>query len=105
MRVVFLDVDGVCNSLASALAYRTFDKFDDVSMHLLQRAATTLDLKFVLSSAWRVGNDIAGCRKIFKRRKYSVIYERLIGMTGRHSLGVRGNEIREWLLAWQLQFP
>lgn len=96
-RIVFLDVDGVCNSLGSCLAFgNTYDRFDPVSGGLLERAAVTLDFYVVLSSAWRTGHDVAGCKRIFSDRRLRVIAERLIDKTG-EGPGVRGNQIALWL--------
>lgn len=95
-RIVFLDVDGVCNSLGSSIVFKNYNVFDPISLGLLETAAAGLDLHFVLSSAWRTGKGLAACKNIFLSRGANVIAKRMLDKTGDEP-GLRGNQIEAWL--------
>ncbi len=95
-RLVFLDVDGVFNSMASVLAYGTPTMFDDIALRLVARLCVEADAKVVLSSAWRIGRDMPECRGIFVDRGAGEISDRMIGKTA-CGMGVRGEEIAAYL--------
>ncbi len=117
MRVIFLDIDGVLNSAQSAELYYGFNqqyKSDFVTFkenlakdatsgefcpiavsnlnYLLQNLP---DVKIVVSSFWRWGNDVAGLQEIFKW--LGLPAERIISTTPIIHSVARGVEILKWL--------
>jgi hypothetical protein len=97
MKVIFLDIDGVLNSTSSYIAYGGYpwpdtdrDKFQWVSVKLLQKLIEKTDAKVVLSSTWRDHVDL---------KEFSdFLGVDIIGRT-RGSIGdqPRGVEIAEWI--------
>ena len=95
--VIFLDFDGVLNSLRSTLAFGGCGRhqFDAVAVDLMARLAGKADARVVVSSAWRIGQTVEGLRIILG--EYSTtLAARVIGMTPR-GLECRGAEIAQWL--------
>jgi hypothetical protein len=95
--VIFLDFDGVLNSLRSALAFGGCGRhqFDAVAVDLMARLAGAADARVVVSSAWRIGATVESLRAILG--EYSTtLAGRVIGMTPR-GLECRGAEIARWL--------
>jgi len=104
MKVIFLDIDGVLNSLRSCLALggrphsaRDWHLFDQVAVGLLRRAIEETGAVCVLSSSWRVDIDRAPGGLTALGECLGVPF---IGVT-RRSRGqeCRGHEIRDWLAA------
>ena len=95
--VIFLDFDGVLNSLRSTLAYggcgRT--QFDPVAVSLMSRLAKEAGASVVISSAWRIGNDVMEMRSVLSHYS-AILASRVIGLTPRLD-GIRGAEIARWL--------
>lgn len=94
---IFLDFDGVLNSLRSTLAFGGCNRhqFDPVAVGLVARLANAADANVVISSAWRVGSDVPDLKAILSA--YSVtLAQRVISMTPR-GLECRGAEIAQWL--------
>lgn len=97
MNVLFLDIDGVLNSVRSCCAHggypRTFEddcltKFDWTAVALIQRICNNSDVKVVVSSTWR---------KMFPYQEIGdALNLPVIGATKELS-GIRGLEIKEWL--------
>lgn len=94
--IIFLDFDGVLNSLRSTLAYRNAREFDDVSVALMGRLAVATEAGVVVSSAWRIGRTLEELRATLARNGGEQLAARLIGMTPRNG-PQRGDEIAEWL--------
>lgn len=95
--VIFLDFDGVLNSLRSALAFGGCGRhqFDAVAVDLMARLAGEADAHVVVSSAWRIGATVESLRAILS--EYSTtLAGRVIGMTPR-GLECRGAEIAQWM--------
>jgi len=95
--VIFLDFDGVLNSLRSTLAFGGCDRkqFDPVSVNLVSRLAKGSGANVVVSSAWRIGSDVMELRSILS--SYSALLaSRVIDVTP-SLLGKRGEEIAQWL--------
>lgn len=95
--VIFLDFDGVLNSLRSALAFGGCGRhqFDAVAIDLVARLACEANANVVISSAWRIGQTVEGLRAILG--KYSAtLAGRVIGMTPRGG-ECRGADIARWL--------
>ncbi len=61
MKLLFLDIDGVLNSVRSAVAYDGYphpereDKFDDVAVKLIKQLCVKTNCFIILSSTWRIG--------------------------------------------------
>lgn len=118
MKVLFLDFDGVLNSLQSAIFWRNRrdqtnwenDMYRDwagtlkeyIAMEFCPIAFSNVeelarrvpDLKIVISSSWRVGETVESLREILKPSK--LIGERIIDTTESFS-NIRGKEIQKWL--------
>lgn len=94
LRVLFLDIDGVLNSVRSALAYGKFpmyakdQEFDWVAVKMVQRLCEELELSVVLSSTWRFHED-------WLELKDSLSLP-IVDRTPRLSK-MRGDEIKAWL--------
>jgi Swiss Army Knife RNA repair-like protein len=108
MKVLFLDVDGVLITEASARYYRWLhrnqpecDKGWRVWCPIATNNLRTLmaripDMKIVLSSCWRTGRTTEECADLLTEQ--GLAGSRLIGRTGHSEVGkVRGDEIQEWL--------
>lgn len=95
--VIFLDFDGVLNSLRSTLAFGGCDRkqFDPVAVSLVSRLAKGAGAKVVVSSAWRIGSDVMELRSILSGYSASLA-SRVIDSTP-SMLGKRGDEIARWL--------
>ena len=98
MKVIFLDIDGVLNSIRSAVALGGYPyhvtpdhlpTFDWVAVGLMQRVCKETGAVCVLSSTWRKSVD------------YLLIGEKLelpiIGVTPVNHDGHRGGEISLWI--------
>jgi hypothetical protein len=55
VKLIFLDVDGVLNSIESMLVLEAMDKLCPVRIGLVARLAREADAKIVVSSSWRTG--------------------------------------------------
>lgn len=98
MRVLFLDIDGVLNSVRTCTAFggwphrlQHIQAFDQVAIRLLQRLCDSSGVQVVLSSAWRGSEPIQAFANAFGLP--------IIDATP-HLLGQpRGAEIAAWLAA------
>lgn len=96
MRVLFLDIDGVLNSMRTCTAFggwphrlQHIQAFDQVAIRLLQRLCDSSGVQIVLSSAWRGSEPIKAFADAFGLP--------IISETP-HLLGQpRGAEIAAWL--------
>jgi Tfp pilus assembly protein PilZ len=95
--VIFLDFDGVLNSLRSTLAMGGTNRhqFDHVAVNLVSRLAREADANVVVSSAWRIGSNVLELRSILSAYS-ALLAARVIDMTPRGT-GKRGEEIAAWL--------
>lgn len=85
IKVLFLDVDGVLNSIRSTSRL----PLSKPALRRLRRIREATGCQLVLSSAWRV---IPECRDKLRRAGL-----RFYGMTPRYNCGCRGEEIKAWL--------
>jgi len=98
MKVIFLDIDGVLNSVNSMVAFRSASaqNLDSVSVKLLQRLCEVTDAKIVISSTWRMGRDEKYFIDLFKW--YGWKNAPVIGRTPVEYDKCRGEEIQMWLV-------
>jgi hypothetical protein len=109
MNIIFLDIDGVLNSVESTIAYHHLrghpttifseaDRLDPITIGLLKCLVDATDAKIVISSTWRINYSLEELIAIFATHEWE--NAPLIGKTGRGGVGtVRGDEIQEWLNA------
>lgn len=108
MNIIFLDIDGVLNSLDSVLAFRDDghlfwsdrkESLDPVSVGLLQHLCEETDAKIVISSTWRKLYSEQEFRDIFA--SYGWENFPILGMTTTDKVHpdswARGYEIQDWL--------
>ena len=113
MNILFLDVDGVCNSKQHFLAMKEFkvqgaDTMVDADLFAMKRDTNknnmwvlgyildkVPDLKIVISSSWRNVYDLESFRELFKI--YGLDGNRIIDKTPRKLSSTRANEIHMWL--------
>lgn len=105
MRIIFLDIDGVLNSLRSVFALGNPSKhFDPVAVGLLDKLSEEADAHIVISSSWRHGNTEALVNELYDichQYKEPHFLDRVVGETPRLSNGVRGDEIEQWLVMYR----
>ena len=102
MNIIFLDIDGVLNSIDSMAAFHALGKheqevtLDIVSIGLLKKLCETTGAQIVISSTWRIGRIIPDFVAIFNH--YGWVDAPVISFTGRGGTGtVRGDEIQDWI--------
>ena len=96
MKVLFLDIDGVLNSVRSCIAFdgypysnSNYEKFDDIAVNLIRKLCKTTNTKIILSSTWRL---FKGWDKL-----YGVLNLPIIDKTPHKLSSTRGEEIDMWL--------
>jgi hypothetical protein len=107
MNILYLDFDGVLNSVESTIAYHHLrghpttifsetDRLDPIAIGLLKFLVDATDAKIVVSSTWRLNYSLDEFKDIFAQYEWE--NAPFIGTTGRGGIGsVRGDEIKEWL--------
>ena len=107
MNIIFLDIDGVLNSVSSMVAYHHLlgpsktiysetDRLDPVAIGLLKYLVDAADAKIVVSSTWRLNYSATELIAVFAKHGWE--HMPIIGSTGRGGIGtVRGDEIKDWL--------
>ena len=112
MKVIFLDIDGVLNSMSCKAKIEGFHFVEDEKILLLKEIIDLTGAKVVLSSTWRYGwyamehiehpdeGDLRDIRMFKALRDKLLEYGiKLLGYTD--DLGRRGAEISAWLKNWQ----
>jgi hypothetical protein len=119
MKVIFLDFDGVLNSAQSAnfwhnkrdqskwenemyeqwkgslFEYLAFE-FCPIAMSNMEELIRRVpEAKVVVSSTWRLNNDVEALKKILQPAK--LIVDAIIDITPNIRITPRGNEIQAWL--------
>ncbi len=90
MKILFLDIDGVCNSEETFHKYpKAHFPIDQYMAFLVGKIVLETDCKVVLSSSWRHHDE--SVKEIEKR----IIP--IFGKTGNCCTGIRGAEIYEWI--------
>ena len=98
-RILFLDVDGVLNSVGSVLALGgPSDCLDPVSVGLVARLCRETGAKIVVSSTWRIGRDVERLKEELARAGAPQLAEFIIDKTDTVP-GIRGKQIARWLEA------
>lgn len=102
--LIFLDVDGVLNSIRSMIAYQSGREFDAVAVRLLDRLCIKLtdagkSPEVVISSTWRILHPrIRWWTDLWAH--YGCIAIRTVGMTpdfGDNEPNRRGREVLKWM--------
>lgn len=96
--VIFLDFDGVLNSLRSCIAFETYQRFDPVAVKLVRRLCDETYSKIVVSSTWRLGHNIESLQLEMHNAGAGSLTSLVVGRTP-DTLGIRGDQIRVWLRA------
>jgi len=106
MNIIFLDFDGVLNSVrntvardrgwSDALPRNKFEEesLDPVAVDLLRRLCINANAKIVVSSTWRIGRSAKDFEDIFSNYGWRNVP--LIGMTPKMNTN-RGTEIAAWI--------
>ena len=89
MKIIFLDVDGVLNSVQDRFSW-TIES--DKHLILLACIVRRTDAKIVVSSSWRNCSLLDTLKKRLNDFSMSVL-----DVTGYNKNGIRGLEIKEWL--------
>lgn len=92
MKVIFLDIDGVL--ITRETCRKGFGIVDPNCVALLNKLTDETGAVFVLSSCWRIGQEVIELRE--QLIKWGVT-GKLIGRTGETD-DIRGKEIARWIL-------
>lgn len=113
-RYLFLDIDGVLNSMRTYVTYQKMvlsshvkyridsneplaSMFDPMAVGLLKAAQEALGFKIVISSTWRTHLSVEEFNLIFADYGWDTA-DIIIGKTG-HEVGIRGKQIKAWMNA------
>lgn len=99
MKIIFLDMDGVMNSQASAKRFKTFHKCQPESVDALNMIIDATGAKIVISSTWREAYGLDFVRGFLESagvQRYSVIDATPVIRT-KEFASERGVEINDWL--------
>ncbi len=107
VKCVMLDIDGVLNSVDSAIGWCALKghqqeelTLDPISVGLLKSLCDITDAKIVISSTWRLGRTVQDFVEIFKLYEWdnAPIIDMTPSLPGkRDSHERRGHEIQQWL--------
>ena len=95
MKILFLDIDGVLNSVRSSVAFdgypnfKNIDKMDKIAVNLIKKVCIKTGSVICLSSTWRHYVDLL----LFSKE----IDLPIISKTSRKLTATRGEEIAMWL--------
>lgn len=104
MKILFLDIDGVLNSVRSAVAYNGYplvlnkeeirgeEKFDEVALNLIRKLCDETGCVIVLSSTWRYYYEPSILGRLLNLP--------IVDKTPRKLTSSRGEEIRMWFDDW-----
>lgn len=97
-RIIFLDIDGVLNSLqfikSSSSFFKSPESMVDLSTIPLLNILVDHGFKFVISSTWRIGRTVEDLQSLFSSWGFT---GEVIGCTPSSTHGIRGKEINQWL--------
>lgn len=89
MKVLFLDIDGVCNSEKHFQGSDEMFGIDPYMAFLVGKIVIETDCEIVLSSTWRLSKE--GIRHVEKR------VHKILDVTPQSAHGFRGDEVKMWL--------
>lgn len=95
-KILFLDIDGVLNSLGSAKKFGTFEVLDVEAVRLLRRVTEKHQAEIVITSLWRIGSRwLERINTALAKAGWEnpPIIDRTPDMSGQ----IRGKEIQAWL--------
>ena len=105
MNIIFLDIDGVLNN--AEFQYGTlvdlhvrgniFYVLDPICVRNLNKLTSSIDVKIVISSSWRILTPYGKIAEIFERQGVLNAKELIIDQTPRTKNGIRGEDIQKWL--------
>ncbi|MCK4816570.1 hypothetical protein KA005_12445 [bacterium] len=104
MKLIFLDFDGVLNSLEYARRTRqiggscTIYDLDPIAGLRIKKLMDLSGAKIVVSSTWRIQNTLAELREILS--SFDILEDDVLGVTPRLNAD-RGYEIQAWLDSWE----
>lgn len=114
MKIIFLDIDGVLNSVESMhrkhnlnQKVRSADRTQDTDFPCeflvanLNQIIKDTDAKIVVSSTWRIGKSIQDLREILMVAGVHKANEIVIGKTPLMRDVIRGIEIQDWINQFQ----
>ena len=95
--ILFLDIDGVLNSLGSVLALGDpSHHLDPVSVGLMARLCQETDAKIVVSSTWRIGRTVEMLKNELDKLGAHKVADRIIDRT-KDFRAIRGKQIAQWI--------
>jgi len=102
--LIFLDIDGVLNSTQHAImckrsnqrAYWDFCPLCKSNLMYILEECKDKDIKFVISSTWRLVYSMEELKTIFKKEGFHDV-DLIIGKTPKRLTSQRGDEIEMWL--------
>lgn len=104
MKPIFLDIDGVLNSISTAIALNRkgmiMDEkvFDNVAVGLVRKLVECTGAKIVISSSWRIGRQVEDFKNYFAY--YGWEDAPVVGMTPITLKGYRVAEILRFIESW-----
>lgn len=97
MKIIFLDIDGVLNSVSYFKSINDLgdpdDRLDPTAVALLNKIIQATDAKIVISSSWRLGKSISQLQNVFDKH---CIIGTIIGLTT-DDYNSRGIQIQQWI--------
>lgn len=100
--IIFLDFDGVLCTLRQSYAegdLGVLGCLDPVAIRFLDRITTTYNVKIVISSTWRLGNDVQYFYSLFKAAgAYNLANSLHEDFKTVSDCGFRGNDVEKWLV-------
>ena len=91
MKVIFLDIDGVLNTLKTLQRHNGFIGMSPILVRRFNKLAKDTGARVVLSSTWRHDKN---WRRVMKKNGLDM---RFLGRTKELRGLIRGHEIQEWL--------
>jgi len=107
MKLIFLDVDGVLNSIGRAKMQGPFNYtargINPLALSMLRELCERTAAKIVISSTWRnsIGSSVDWWKGCFAAHGWEHPQAPVIGLTPSLSKGFRGDEISEFLVNLQ----